>query len=148
MTSEVDSISTVEEMTAVDANDLWLRDPTAQLIDVRTRAEWTYVGAPTPVAGCTPIFCEWQSYPDMQIRAGFVAELTAELAARGVGPTAPLLFLCRSGVRSRAAAQAMRAAGYQRCVNITEGFQGPPDGNGHRSRVSGWQAAGLPWRQG
>jgi rhodanese-related sulfurtransferase len=63
-----------------------------------------------------------------------------------VRPERPVLFLCRSGVRSAAAAEAAARAGYAHAYNVTEGFEGPLDADGHRG-VSGWKAAGLPWRQ-
>lgn len=138
----------IEEMTAREAHALLVSNERAQLIDVRTRAEWVFVGAPLQVGAQAPIFCQWQVWPDMQIAPRFVEELDAELTARGAARDAPLVFLCRSGARSRSAAQAMIAAGWTRCVNVSDGFQGPPDGDGHRSRLTGWQAAGLPWRQG
>jgi len=59
----------------------------------------------------------------------------------------PLLFLCRSGVRSAAAARAMTAAGYSTCLNVSDGFEGPMDAQGKRGSQAGWKAAGLPWRQ-
>jgi rhodanese-related sulfurtransferase len=58
-----------------------------------------------------------------------------------------VLFLCRSGGRSRNAAVAMTAAGFGSCYNVAEGFEGDKDGEGHRGRVGGWKLAGLPWRQ-
>lgn len=148
MSSSPEETPVVAEMTAREAHGLLLSDETAQLVDVRTRAEWSFVGAPLPIGERLPIFCEWQSFPDMQVSPRFVDDLSVELRARGASQDAPLVFLCRSGARSRAAAQAMIAAGWRRCVNVSDGFQGPPDAEGHRSRVSGWQAAGLPWRQG
>jgi rhodanese-related sulfurtransferase len=59
----------------------------------------------------------------------------------------PLLFLCRSGGRSHAAAAALAAAGFTRCYNVLEGFEGDKDASGQRNRVGGWRAAGLPWQQ-
>jgi rhodanese-related sulfurtransferase len=56
-------------------------------------------------------------------------------------------MLCRSGVRSIAAAEAMTAAGYKNCYNILGGFEGPPDQQRHRGTTGGWKAAGLPWEQ-
>jgi rhodanese-related sulfurtransferase len=58
-----------------------------------------------------------------------------------------MLFLCRSGARSRAAAMALTAAGYTSCYNIAEGFEGNPDAERHRGTTGGWKAAGLPWAQ-
>jgi len=122
--------------------------PEATLVDVRTAAEWAFVGVPDLGAlGKEPILAEWQSYPTMAVDPAFAAGLAATLAAGGVGPDAPVLFLCRSGARSRAAAIALTAAGFKTCLNVAGGFEGPPDGDGHRGRVDGWKARGLPWRQ-
>ena len=67
------------------------------------------------------------------------------LRAAGVREEDHVYFLCRSGVRSTAAAEAARAAGFKHTYNIADGFEGPPDGRGMRGRVAGWQADGLPW---
>jgi rhodanese-related sulfurtransferase len=131
-----------------EAWDILLRDPTAQLIDVRTRAEWTFVGVPDVAALKRRLLAvEWQSYPSMEQNPQFVAETAARLAEAGAGKDSPLLFLCRSGARSRAAARAMAQAGYGRAYNISGGFEGDPDGEGHRGVSNGWKASGLPWRQ-
>jgi rhodanese-related sulfurtransferase len=116
----------------------------AVLIDVRTRAEWSYVGLPDlDGIGKKPALLEWQVFPSMQLNPDFVASLSGAVADRN----APLLFLCRSGVRSAAAAKAMTAAGYSTCLNISDGFEGPLDGQAKRGTSGGWKAAGLPWRQ-
>ncbi|MFO1080453.1 MAG: rhodanese-like domain-containing protein [Reyranellaceae bacterium] len=116
----------------------------ATLIDVRTRAEWSYVGLPDLAAVAKqPALVEWQSFPSMQQNADFVATVASAFADK----TAPMLFLCRSGVRSAAAAKAMTAAGYSTCFNVTDGFEGPLDAAGRRGSAGGWKAAGLPWRQ-
>ncbi|HZF36618.1 MAG TPA: rhodanese-like domain-containing protein, partial [Candidatus Angelobacter sp.] len=60
---------------------------------------------------------------------------------------APIFFLCRSGARSRAAAMAMTQAGYARCYNIANGFEGNHDAERHRGKAAGWKADGLPWTQ-
>lgn len=116
----------------------------AVLIDVRTRAEWNYVGVPD-LAGLDkkPGLVEWQVFPSMQVNPDFVGALSEALADKAV----PLLFLCRSGVRSVAAAKAMAAAGYSTCLNVADGFEGPLDAQGKRGATRGWKAAGLPWRQ-
>ena len=116
----------------------------AQLVDVRTRPEWMFVGLPDLTSlGRRPVLQSWQVFPGMEIDANFTAELTDQLADK----EAPLLFICRSGGRSRAAAQAMTAAGYRRCYNVAEGFEGNPDAERHRGKTGGWKAAGLPWVQ-
>ena len=116
----------------------------AILIDVRTRAEWNYVGVPD-LAGLDkkPGLVEWQVFPSMQVNPDFVGALSEALADKAV----PLLFLCRSGVRSVAAAKAMAAAGYSTCLNVADGFEGPLDAQGKRGATRGWKAARLPWRQ-
>jgi rhodanese-related sulfurtransferase len=143
----------VETMTPVEAWELLSSGAGAVLVDVRTQAEWAFVGIPDlSSVGREPILLEWQGFPSAGPHPNFVPDLQARLAALPpVGATAPgaapLLFLCRSGGRSHAAAQAMSAAGAPRCINIVEGFEGPVDEQGHRGTRAGWKARGLPWRQ-
>ena len=116
----------------------------AHLVDVRTDAEWNFVGVPDlTAAGKRTALIPWQVYPAMQRNAAFEAQL------RQAGFTADdhLYFICRSGVRSLAAAEAARAAGFPNVYNVADGFEGPPDGDGHRGETAGWKADGLPWRQ-
>jgi len=147
MTSEPNVIPAHGYAGDVSPNSAWQmleRDADAVLVDVRTTAEWNYVGAPDLRGlGKQIVPVEWQVYPTMQVNAGFADALRAA----GIAGDRPVLFLCRSGVRSKAAAQAMTAAGMSRCYNIIDGFEGPPDQAGHRGAVAGWKAAGLPWQQ-
>ena len=123
-------------------------NPTAVLVDVRTEAEWNYVGVPNLAdLGKEPLLIEWQSFPTMALNKGFVEALNDALGAHGANKDAPIYFLCRSGARSRAAAIAATAAGWRNCFNIREGFEGPRDDKGRRGTASGWKAAGLPWSQ-
>jgi len=73
--------------------------------------------------------------------------LAADLRAKGVAEDTPILFICRSGQRSQSAAKALSAVGFRRCLNIADGFEGPPDEEQHRGRRHGWKAVGLPWVQ-
>lgn len=124
-------------------------DPTAFLVDVRTRAEWSFVGFPDLTnIGKSLIMVEWQIFPEMEMNADFQANLTSALKETGARQDAKLLMMCRSGARSRSAAQVMAAAGYAHCYNVATGFEGSLDETGKRGRVAGWKAAGLPWRQG
>ena len=119
-------------------------DPQARLVDVRTNAEWSYVGLPDlSGAGQEPVLIPWQVFPAMQVNAGF----TEDMKQAGLTPENRIYFLCRSGVRSLAAAQAAQGAGFPHAYNISDGFEGPPDGEGHRGQMAGWKADGLPWRQ-
>ncbi len=132
----------------LEAWDLLAREQAAQLVDVRTVAEWNFVGLPDLSSLGRPVHrIEWQSYPAMQINPNFAADASEAVRAAGAGPDTPLLFLCRSGARSRAAAMAMTRAGFKNAFNIVGGFEGDLDQQGHRGRISGWKAAGLPWRQ-
>jgi rhodanese-related sulfurtransferase len=131
-----------------EAWDLLARGPEVQLVDVRTVAEWSFVGLPDLSGLERRVHCiEWQGYPTMQPNPNFAADAAEALQAAGAGPETPVLFLCRSGARSRAAAMAMTRAGFVNAFNITGGFEGDLDGEGHRGLTNGWKAAGLPWRQ-
>jgi len=118
------------------------------LIDVRSRAEWAFVGAPDLSSiGKQVVFAAWQDFPAMQIDPDFAASLDTMLADLGADRDAELFFLCRSGGRSAAAATAMTAAGYANCFNVAGGFEGGQDEKGQRGKIEGWKAADLPWRQ-
>ena len=123
-----------------------LRDEAdATLIDVRTDAEWSFVGIPDLTGlGKRPLLVSWQCFPDMAFNPGFVETLRGA----GLSRDAANLFLCRSGARSRAAALAMAAEGFARCYNVAEGFEGDKDARQHRGTMGGWKAADLPWTQG
>lgn len=121
------------------------RNPDARLCDVRTDAEWNFVGIPDlSEAGKQPVLVPWQLYPTMQVNRGFAGQLREA----GLSPDHHVYFICRSGARSRAAALAAQAAGFAHVYNVATGFEGAADAAGHRGAVSGWKADGLPWRQG
>jgi rhodanese-related sulfurtransferase len=136
----------------VSVLDVWKRleaDTKAQLVDVRTRPEWAFVGVPDVSSlGRRVVMQEWQTFPDSRVDAAFQERLSGVLTAAGVEKDADLFFICRTGGRSRMAAEAMAAAGYARCHNVTEGFEGPLDADRHRGNLAGWKSAGLPWVQG
>jgi rhodanese-related sulfurtransferase len=124
--------------------DILSREPKAVLIDCRTRPEWSFVGvADLSPLGKRPVFIEWQVWPSMSQNPSFAE------TARSAIPDAdtPVVFLCRSGARSKAAAIHMTGLGFQRCYNLEGGFEGVLDGARHRGIASGWKAAGLPWVQ-
>ena len=124
-------------------------NPKAVLIDVRTKAEWAFVGLPDlSQLGRRAVTVEWQTFPDSRVDAQFVARLSESLQASGASTSDELFFICRSGGRSQMAAEAMAEAGYEHCHNVAEGFEGPLDDHRQRGKVAGWKAAGLPWVQG
>jgi rhodanese-related sulfurtransferase len=136
------------DVTASEAYELVRTEKGAQLVDVRTRPEWTFVGVPDlSEAGKEVVLAEWQRYPGMEVAPDFVEALGRELERRGATKEDTVLFLCRSGARSLAAAKAMIAAGWAGSRNVSGGFEGPQDGDRHRGTVDGWKAAGLPWVQ-
>ncbi len=140
------------EVVDVPVTEVWARletDRGAQLIDVRSRAELAFVGlSDLAEIGKRVVTIEWQTFPDNRIDPMFVEKLSQGLDAAGVAKDAELFFICRSGGRSRMAAEAAAAAGYLRCRNVADGFEGPLDADRHRGRLGGWKASGLPWIQG
>ena len=120
----------------VPAKATWERlgaDAKAVLIDVRTRAEWAFVGLPDLSAvGRKPLLVEWLTFPDNRANPDFVGQLSEALASAGADKDTELYFLCRSGGRSLQAAKAMAMVGFRRCHNVTEGFEGPLDPERHR----------------
>ena len=130
------------DITPEQAWELLSTDPEASLVDVRTHAEWSYVGVPDISSLDKPTaFVEWVGYPDGAKNENFVDEVRAAGVERG-----PVVFLCRSGQRSIGAAEAATAAGLGPAYNVLDGFEGATDAEGHRGSA-GWRAVGLPWRQ-
>ncbi|MCJ0891361.1 rhodanese-like domain-containing protein [Rhodococcus sp. ARC_M12] len=131
------------DITPEAAWELLQSNPEAVLVDVRTRAEWQYVGVPDTSGIERPThLIEWVSFPDGARNTNFVEDLKAA----GVDGERPVVFLCRSGQRSIGAAEAATAAGIGPSYNVLDGFEGATDADGHRGAV-GWRAVGLPWRQ-
>ncbi|MBF6175434.1 rhodanese-like domain-containing protein [Nocardia blacklockiae] len=132
------------DITPNQAWDLLRDNPDAVLVDVRTEAEWRFVGVPDTSSIDRPTaLIEWVDSSGAP-NAGFVDQLKELLADRS--GDAPVIFLCRSGQRSIGAATAATAAGFEPSYNVLEGFEGPLDPQGHRGGA-GWRAHGLPWRQ-
>ena len=127
--------------------DAWAQlkdDPDAVLVDVRTEAEWNYVGAPNlDSIGKETVFAAWVNSPGNTPNGSFLEEVKAA----GITPDQTVLCLCRSGQRSIAAAVALTEQGYGKAYNILEGFEGDKDANGRRGAVGGWKMHGLPWAQ-
>ena len=120
------------------------QDPDAMLVDCRTDAEWNFVGIPDlSELGKQVALIPWQVYPSMQLNGAFAEHLHRA----GATPATKLYFICRSGARSLAAGQAAQAAGFPQAFNVADGFEGPVDAEGHRGKVAGWKADGLPWLQ-
>ncbi|MFK5950488.1 MAG: rhodanese-like domain-containing protein [Methylococcales bacterium] len=114
-------------------------NPMAVMIDVRTAIEHSFVGCPP-----NSIHIPWKEFPGMQLNELFVAQVEEKVSDKSI----PVLLLCRSGVRSVAAATALEAAGFEKLINIVEGFEGALDEEKHRGNIDGWRFHGLPWEQG
>jgi len=126
-------------VTPQEAFALLQSEPGAKLVDVRTRAEWEWVGR-VPDA----VFIEWNTWPGGTRNPAFERELVEQVSDK----SEPVLFICRSGARSHHAAIVAEKLGYARAFNVLEGFEGDKDASGHRATVGGWKVAGLPWVQG
>jgi rhodanese-related sulfurtransferase len=142
MPSEASSF--IENVAPTQTWEALRADAGARLVDVRTDAEWNFVGVPDLNAlGKQTVLIPWQIYPAMQRNDGF----ENNLKQAGLTAENKIYFICRSGARSLVAAEAARAAGFPHVFNVADGFEGPPDAEGHRGGTAGWKAGGLPWRQ-
>ena len=128
----------IENLTPQQAWDLMQQNTDAVLVDVRTKVEHAFVGHPIGA-----VHIAWKEAPDWQVNARFVTDVEKRVPDRN----APVLLLCRSGQRSLHAAKALEEAGYQRLVNIIDGFEGSLDSLNHRGNLGGWRFNGLPWVQ-
>lgn len=132
------------DLSPQQAWEMLQSDPSAKLVDVRTDAEWKYVGLPDlQDVGKQPVKVAWKSFPDMSVNDAFVREVEAA----GVQSDDTVLLLCRSGQRSASAAAALTEKGYKKAYNVAEGFEGDKDARGHRGSLNGWKVHGLPWIQ-
>jgi rhodanese-related sulfurtransferase len=120
----------------------------ATLVDVRTAAEWAYVGVPslTPI-GKSTVLIEWDRFPSGELVPDFAGRLKSALDRAGIDRDAPIYFICRSGNRSRHAAMAAAAGGYKNSFNVEYGFEGRLSSDRHRGTAGSWKASGLPWVQ-
>ena len=128
------------DVTPREAYERLSSESGAVLIDVRTQAEWAFVGVPVVER---LVRQSWQVFPSMQVDENFVDKVRAA----GVKEGDAVFLICRSGGRSAAAANALTAAGFAHCFNVAQGFEGDRDAAGHRGSLGGWKAAGLPWAQ-
>ena len=124
-------------LTPAEAHQLTQQHAKARLVDVRTRAEWDWVGR-VPHA----VEIEFLTYPGSVPNDSFIEDLQAKVPKDTL-----VMFLCRSGGRSHNAAAYATEAGYALAYNVLEGFEGDRDAQGQRNKVGGWRAAGLPWVQ-
>jgi len=128
----------IENLTPRQSWDLIQQNPNAVLIDVRSKIEHGFVGHPIGA-----IHIPWKEAPDWQVNAQFLRDVVNRVSNKNT----PILLLCRSGQRSLDAAKALEDIGYQRLINIIDGFEGPLDAQNHRGNLGGWRFDNLPWVQ-
>lgn len=132
------------DISPVDAWSALTQSENAQLIDVRTQAEWSFAGLPSlDSLNKTVKTISWKFYPKFDVNAQFIEQLEQAVADKN----APLYFLCKTGGRSADAAIAATAAGYTQCYNVAGGFEGDINTNHQRGQINGWKASRLPWQQ-
>lgn len=122
-----------------DARALLDKDSNALFVDCRSDAEHFFVGNPVG-----SIHVAWQDGPEWEFNPHFIGEIK-RLA--GHSHSRSVVLICRSGNRSIDAGEALEAAGFTNVYNVLHGFEGELDDAHHRSAISGWRHAGLPWQQ-
>lgn len=144
-------------LSPVEAWEMISANPDEVLfLDVRTRAEATYVGMPTLVDGLVPFvdhdpFWSWDNKRNsyaLEPVQNFVAEATRRLQEKGLNKDDAVFVMCRSGTRSAMAANRLKEAGYTNVYNLVEGFEGDTsksEPNKGQRAVNGWKNADLPW---
>jgi rhodanese-related sulfurtransferase len=137
--ADQDQLRYAGAVTPAEAFELLQLDPSARLVDVRTRAELDWVGRPA-IDNAQYSHVEWIQYPGSVPNTAFMQQLR-EL----ITPDTPVLFLCRSAARSKLAAVLAQKEGFTKAFDLLEGFEGDKDSQGHRKTVSGWCFRGLPW---
>ena len=116
----------------------------SQLIDVRTKPEWTYVGVPDLSSiNKKVIFVSWQVYPEMGTNKFF----ENQILETNIKKDDNLYFICRSGNRSNNAAEFLTSRGFSNCFNVIDGFEGKLNHDQQRALIDGWQFNNLPWKQ-
>lgn len=134
-------MSEVRSLNPKQAFEFLKAHPNALFVDVRSNMEYLFVGHP---AGA--IHIPWIDEPDWKVNPHFVTQVRQAILG-GASGAAPVVLICRSGVRSLEAGAALVKAGIPDVYNVAEGFEGPLDPGHHRSTVGGWRFHGLPWEQ-
>ena len=132
------------DITPMEAWDVLQNDKHSLLLDVRSAAEWAYVGIPDlSVISKETKLIEWKSFPQMLVNKNFVAQVREICSNR----ERTIISLCRSGQRSIATSKELTTAGYKNCLNLLQGFEGDKNTKNQRGQTGGWKFCGLPWKQ-
>ena len=140
--NEIKQISSKEAFEEINSN------VGALLIDVRSELEWKKIGIPDlGDLNKRLVLLELQSMPSMEINQNFLAELEETLRNRNVKN---VMFMCKAGVRSQAAAVKsisvlLNANKNIKICNVSDGFEGKGFSI-FGGITSGWKNSGLPWK--
>ncbi len=122
-----------------DCYQLLKQLPNCILVDVRTKAEIDWIGKPIMPHENQYMHIEWLFYPGSAQNENFITSL------KKISQDTPLIFLCRSGIRSKMAVQLAIDNDFKHPIDVIGGFEGQRDNHGHRKTIDGWCYAGLPW---
>ncbi len=136
------------DVSCQECFEVLCNEPNSILVDVRTIAEWAFVGVPdlSEIEKDT-LKISWRQYPTMQINENFVVDLELMGGECISKESTKIFFICRSGARSKEAAISATSAGFKHCFNVEEGFEGSVNEHGKRGIFAGWKAENLPWIQ-
>jgi rhodanese-related sulfurtransferase len=112
------------------------------ILDVRTRAEYEFVGHPDVPGGAANIpliFYSASPGEPWKRNNNFVSDVLKRYEK-----SLAIIIICRSGPRAKAAARLLTEAGFGSVYYMTDSFEGPKDENGHRT-IGGWKTNGLPY---
>ena len=134
----------IKSLDPISAHKFLSRNSDAILVDVRCEIEYEYIGHPVDAINIV-----WKKYPGWEINETFAAEVNLAVSNQSK-PTkkTPILLICRSGARSRDAAEFLSENHYEKIYNVEEGFEGDKNNEAQRSSINGWRFHGLPWVQG
>jgi rhodanese-related sulfurtransferase len=131
-------------ISALKAFDILSKQETSELVDVRTLAEWSFVGVPDLSSIKKQVnFISIYNFPNMEVNENFEEDLINKISQKQTS----IIFICRSGSRSKTAAELAVNLGYDKAYNVIDGFEGDLDKNYHRNNLGGWKFSRLPWKQ-
>lgn len=133
----------IKSLDPISAHKFLNQYNNAVLVDVRCEIEYEYIGHPVDAINIV-----WKKYPGWKINETFAAEVDFAVSnLRKSAKKTPILLICRSGARSRDAAECLSENHYEELYNVEEGFEGDKNSEGRRSSTNGWRFHGLPWIQ-
>jgi len=133
----------IKNFSSLECFEILSNNFNSQLIDVRTKPEWAYVGIPDLSSiNKQVVFVSWKTYPKMKINKFF----ESQVLKTNIKKNDNLFFICRSGSRSLNAAEFFISRGFSNSFNVSDGFEGKLNQHHKRGLIDGWQFNNLPWR--